>query len=123
MSEITREEVNQYFQRAVESWERRAEWCADRAAHGDISAAKARDAALHTAAIYRLALAALEDAERVDALAYDLEGGPIFDEYAKHDVHEIAATDAHIETDERGAYCRAFRAAIDRARGVVTDGR
>ncbi len=69
-------------------------------------------------AILRLALAALEDVERVDALAYDLEGGPIFDQYGERDVHMIAATDAHIETDERGAYCRAFRAAIDRARGV-----
>lgn len=64
MSEITREEVKQHVQRAVESWERRAEWCADRAAHGDPSGAPARAAALHTAAIYRLALAALEDAAR-----------------------------------------------------------
>ena len=60
---------------------------------------------------------AREDRERLDGLAYDMEGSPVFDQIGAHDIHEIASADPGVEANERDAYCRAFRAAIDQARG------
>ena len=70
---------------------------------------------------YRAALALLDEARkdraRLDGLAYDMEGSPVFDQIGAHDIHEIASADPGVEVNERDAYCRAFRAAIDQARG------
>ena len=76
---------------------------------------------MRLAAIYRAALALLDEARkdraRLDGLAYDMEGSPVFDQIGAHDIHEIASADPGVEVNERDAYCRAFRAAIDQARG------
>lgn len=114
MPEITREEVREDLRRTAEAWERRVEWYADQAAHGDRVAAQVAESTRKTAAIYRLALAALEDAERVEWLDTATHQDDVALWVRSNQWHVVLTGDAY----DRGFDGTSLRAAIDRARGV-----
>lgn len=64
--------------------------------------------------------AAEKDTRLVDGLAYDIQGGPIFDGLGDHDVHEAAATGWDGEGNERSHYLRAFRYVVEQALDAAT---
>lgn len=70
----TLDDVRAWLQRAAESWDRRADYLDNHPPR--VSTAQEKADATHAAAIYRLALAALDDAERLDYVLMLLMGSP-----------------------------------------------